>query len=113
MAAQDKLTRRELLLGRPQEQESAERYHVSGAVVRVVPRALPALLERLSEMEGVEISAQTTDRVVITIEGESAGALGARLTEINLLDGVIAASMVYEHSESVEELNDEHGSQPA
>lgn len=113
MAVQHTLTRRELLLGRQNGAEPEQRYHVSGAVVRVVPRAMPALLECLRVMQGVEISAQTIDRVVITIEGESAGALGARLTEINLLDGVIAASMVYEHSESVEELNDEHGSQPA
>lgn len=113
MAGQHNLTRRELLLGQPKGPETEPRYHVSGAVVRVVPRALSELLERLKAMEGVEISAQTNDRVVITIEGESAGALGARLTEINLLDGVIAASMVYEHSETVEELNDEHGSQPA
>jgi nitrate reductase NapD len=113
MGGQHTLNRRELFLGRQKAVEAEQRYHVSGAVVRVVPRALPALLECLRGMQGVEISAQTNDRVVITIEGESAGALGARLTEINLLDGVIAASMVYEHSESVEELNDEHGSQPA
>lgn len=110
MTGPDTITRRELLLGKPGS--DGARYHVSGAIIRVIPRAMADLVTRLKTMAGVEIVAGTADRLVVTIEGESAGALGARLTEINLLDGVIAASMVYEHSEAVEELHDEHGSQP-
>ena len=38
----------------------------------------------------------------VTIEGYSTGELGDRLTEIGLMDGVLAANMVFEHAEEEE-----------
>ena len=41
-------------------------------------------------------------KIVVVIEGKSTGEMGDRLTRIALLDGVIAANMVYEHIEQEE-----------
>ncbi|MGO4839852.1 chaperone NapD [Rhizobiaceae sp. 2RAB30] len=44
--------------------------------------------------------------MVVVMEGGSAGELGAQLTALGALDGVVAANMVFEHIEEME------GSQP-
>jgi nitrate reductase NapD len=40
-------------------------------------------------------------KIVIIIEGRESGAIGARLAEIALMDGVLAANLVYEHAETL------------
>jgi nitrate reductase NapD len=41
-------------------------------------------------------------RIVITIEGPTSGMLGETLTTISVMDGVLAANMVFEHAEDQE-----------
>jgi nitrate reductase NapD len=78
------------------------RWHVSSAVVAVKPGSEEAVLSSLAALTGVEVHAAERARIVITIEGHSTGELGDRLTGIALMDGVIAANMVFEHSEQEE-----------
>lgn len=80
----------------------AGRYHVSGAIVAVLPGRTAEIRERLAALPGVEVHAAEGARLVITIEGRSAGEMGDRLTGIALGDGVIAANLVFEHSDSEE-----------
>lgn len=77
----------------------ARRYHVSSAVIFARPGREAAVRAALPGLAGVEVHAAEGARIVITIEGRSTGELGDRLTEIALMDGVIAANMVFEHSE--------------
>ncbi len=83
-------------------QPKTRRYHVSSAVVAVVPGREDAILAALPGLPGVEVHAHQGGRIVITIEGDSTGALGDRLTSISAMPGVIAANMVFEHSEAEE-----------
>lgn len=76
-----------------------ERWHVSSAVVNVIDTHLDAVEDALLDMEGVEIHGGDSTRVIITIEGYSTGQLGDCLTRINLMPGVLAANMVFEHAE--------------
>lgn len=80
----------------------SRRYHVSGAVVAVIPGREEEVLAALPELPGVEVHGSNASRVVITIEGDSTGELGDRLTSISAMDGVIAANMVFERSEEEE-----------
>jgi len=79
-----------------------ENWHVSSAVITVVPRAVPAVLEALAGHPNVEVHGHDNSRIVVTIEGGSSGELGQKLTEINLMDGVLGANMVFEHAERTE-----------
>lgn len=92
------LTRRALLTG-----AGKEPYHISSAVVVALPARREDVRARLAEMTGVEVHAAEGSRLVITIEGPNTGMLGETLTRIALLDGVIAANMVFEHVEQREE----------
>ena len=61
-------------------------------------------LGRLVEaIDGVEVHGGDDTRLIVTIEGTSTGQLGDKLTEINLMEGVLAANMVFEHAEEPEE----------
>ena len=83
----------------PDRQPRQKRYHVSSAVISVLPGREAALIAALPGLPGVEFHGAKDNRLVVTIEGWSTGELGDRLTEISAMEGVIAANMVFEHSE--------------
>jgi nitrate reductase NapD len=60
------------------------------------------VLARLAAMPAVEVHGYQGGKIVVVVEGPSTGAMGDHLTRIALLDGVVAANMVYEHIETVE-----------
>lgn len=101
-----KLTRRFLLTGHdgtpsPTGFNVADdaTYCISSAVLSVLPQRMADVLRQLSQLDGVEVHAARASRIVVVIEGTSSGALGESLVRMSLLDGVIAANMVYEHAD--------------
>ena len=82
--------------------EATRYHHISSAVVSVLPAMAETVLSHLSAMQDVEVHGHEGGKIVVVIEGASTGAMGDRLTRIALLDGVIAANMVYEHIEQEE-----------
>ena len=86
--------------------------HISSAVVRAVPSHLSRLLSELVAMDGVEVAAVEQNKIVLVMEAGSAGELGATLTRISLMHGVLAASMVFEHAAAEEELRHDDRAQP-
>lgn len=104
MTGANSLSRRDLLQGRIGKGPSGgPGHHISSAVVSALPARVPEVIERLNAMEGVEVHASENSKIVVTLEGPSAGALGERLTRIALTDGVISANMVFEHFDGGEE----------
>lgn len=83
------------------------RYHVSSAVVTVLPLRLEAVLAALAALENVEVHGEGNGKIVIVIDGTSTGMLGDTLTHISTLDGVMAANMVFEHVDIQETNGDE------
>ena len=93
--------------------EPKQRYHVSSAVIATMPAHTDAVLARIAEMENVEIHGHGGGKIVVVIEGTSTGMLGERLSKISLLDGVIAANMVFEHVETEESGSDDRNTDAA
>lgn len=87
--------------------DTPQRYYVSSAVVVALPQALAAVEEALAAMANVEVFAIKDGKIVLVIEGRTSGELGATLSQISALAGVVAANMVYEHSENEEAFADE------
>lgn len=83
----------------PDRQPRQRRYHVSSAVISVMPGHEAAMIAALPDLPGVQVHGANANRIVITIEGWSTGELGDRLTQISAMEGVISANMVFEHSE--------------
>ena len=84
------------------------RHHISSAVVVTRPDLEDVLAEKLAGLEGVEVHARGAGKIVVVIEGPTAGHLGDVLVSISAMDGVIAAHMVFEQAvtENEEDVND-------
>jgi nitrate reductase NapD len=91
----EELSRRAFLTG----SSAPARHHISSAVVVVLPERREEVRAQLQQMHGVEVHAGEGSRLVVTIEGPSAGMLGETLSRMSLIDGVISANMVFEHIE--------------
>ncbi|QOF75606.1 chaperone NapD (plasmid) [Aminobacter sp. SR38] len=76
--------------------------HISSAVVSALPHKADSVALQLASMEGVEVRARHQGKIVVVIEGDNTGAMGDSLTRMALLDGVVAANMVFEHIEEAE-----------
>ena len=84
------------------------RHYISSAVIVAKPAATDAVREILEAMQNVEVFAVQDSKMVLVIEGRTSGELGATLSEISGISGVVAANMVFEHSEDEEAYADEH-----
>ena len=80
--------------------DPSEPYHISSAVVVTMPHTQERVVAQLAEMPNVEIYAHQDGKIVVVIEGTSTGMLGEILSRISVLEGVVAANMVFEHVES-------------
>lgn len=93
--------------------DAEARYHISSAVVAVVPAMKESVLEALSGMNNVEVYGHQDGKIVVVIEGTSTGMLGECLSRISALPGVVAASMVFEHVETARDEERAQGSAPS
>lgn len=97
MREKSALTRRALLAAKPIA------HHISSAVVVALPARRDEISTQLAALPGVEVHADGGSRIVITIEGQTSSVLGETLLHIATMDGVLAANMVFEHIEVLED----------
>jgi nitrate reductase NapD len=90
-------SRRRFLKG--QSGRSPSPYIISSAVVSAFPERANAVADCIAKLPGTEVRAVQGGKIVILMEGRESGVIGSRLAEIALMDGVLAANLVYEHAE--------------
>jgi len=73
--------------------------HIASAVVKARPIAQAALVARIAEFAGAEVVAADQGRIIVVLEAGNHGALADTLHGIAGLDGVLSATLVFEHSE--------------
>lgn len=97
------ISRRAFLTGERGERRPADlqdQHCISSAVASLIPGREEEVLRRFAEMEGIEVRASQGTKYVLLLEGPSSGAVGSLLAQIAVMDGVISANMVFEHTES-------------
>ena len=78
--------------------------HISSLVVHSRPDRVSAIIERIRAIEGVEIhGGQETGKLIVTLETETEDQVVERINAIQLLEGVLAATLVFHHFEPVQE----------
>ncbi|HYD68884.1 chaperone NapD [Azospirillum sp.] len=88
----------------------AHELHISSVVVHARPEAVPAVSRTAASLAGVEVHAATDGgKLVITLETEDEQTIVSHLNTLSLLDGVLAATLVFHH---VEPLLDADGGVP-
>lgn len=96
--------RRRLLLGGISQGKAYggdARLHVASAVVTAWPKDREAVARLIAELPGTEIRHTEGSRIIVVMEATENGAIGARLLEIALMEGVLSANLVFEQSESL------------
>ena len=74
--------------------------NISGVLVQAWPDDIAAVQSRLEEVPGVEVHAEDEKgHLVVTIESETVQATAEILTNLQGVEGVLSASMVYHHEE--------------
>jgi len=87
--------------------------HLSSLVVHARPDALPGVA-RAVEALGCEVHlASPEGRLVVTIEAEDGRGLAETVTRMQTLPGVLAANLVFHHSEPAAEAVPRDPSDPA
>ena len=86
--------------------------HIAGIVVHAQPERVHQVAAAIRDLSGAEIHATSADgKLVVTLEAPGAREIAARMDEIQHFDAVLSASLVYQHSESLEAMMEEmsHG----
>jgi nitrate reductase NapD len=82
---------------------SPDEVHISSLIVQAMPDTMPAVTASVSAMPGLEIHAVSEGKMVVVLETADEGEIVARLSEINLLDGVMSVNLVYHQVDQAEE----------
>ena len=102
----DAIGRREFLSGRFSKPTGLR--HISSALVLAFPERLAEVVRRISEMPDTEVHGIENGKVVVVLEGNDAGEIGERMIAISLMDGVLAANIVFEQVDE-DDGHDEEG----
>jgi nitrate reductase NapD len=78
--------------------------HISSLVVHSRPDRVPSILESLRSIEGAEVhGGADTGKLIVTLETDTESQVVERINAIQLLEGVLAATLVFHHFEPVQE----------
>ena len=81
-----------------------EEIHISSLVVHSRPWQATAVAARLREMPGVEVRGGVEQgKLVVTLETANESEVVERLNAMQLLEGVLAATLVFHHFEPLQE----------
>jgi nitrate reductase NapD len=79
-------------------------HHISSAVVAAFPARCDEVVRQLRAMPDTEVHLVENGKIVIVLEGSSTNVIGGRLAAIALMDGVLSASLVFEHIETLDDI---------
>lgn len=80
--------------------------HITSLVVHVIPQALEQVAQKLPAIDGAQVhGSHPSGKLVVTLEASHARDILDRVAQIEQLKGVINASLVYQHVESWQSLN--------
>jgi periplasmic nitrate reductase NapD len=74
--------------------------HIAGVVVRTRPISIVAVQQRIQSLAGAEVHVVSPEgRLVVTVEGCDRSEVADMIYQLDRLEGVLSASMAYEHSD--------------
>lgn len=82
------------------EAATNEAINICGLLIHAIPDQISQVQERLLQYEGVEIHTVTDNgRLVITIDHPDRYQVVDTINQLNNVEGVLSAAMVYQHTE--------------
>ncbi|MBU65955.1 MAG: glutamate synthase [Cupriavidus sp.] len=87
---------------------SNDEWHIAGIMVFAHPASLERVRNAIDSMTGTEIHAVSgAGKLVVTIEAPTSQAIVAQLMCLHQLEGVISATLVYQHNEDAAAMYEE------
>jgi len=87
---------------------AGDEWHIAGIVVYAHPAHLDTVRVAIEAMTGAEIHAiSDAGKLVVTVEAPTSRAIAAHLTCLHQLEGVLSATLVYQHNEDAAAMNEE------
>ena len=77
-------------------------FNICGLVVRSKDSRVDEVRDSLSALPGVEIHAEETGRMVVTVENDDPGTVYDTVQHIPFIDGVVSTSLVYQYSDQLD-----------
>lgn len=78
--------------------------HISSLVVHGLPDRIPAIVRHIGSIAGAEVhGGEAAGKLIVTLETETESQVVERINAIQLLDGVLAATLVFHHFEPINE----------
>jgi nitrate reductase NapD len=85
-----------------------EELHIAGLVVHARPQRIPALARGIAAISQAHVHATSpAGKLIVTLEAPSAAQITDCMAQIQRLEGVFAATLVYQYADSLEEMNAE------
>ena len=91
-----------------------EELHIASLVVHARPTRVAALAREIGAMAQALVHATSpAGKLVVTLEAASAAQITDRMAQIQRLDGVFAATLVYQCADTLAAMNAEWPAEPA
>lgn len=85
-----------------------EELHIASLVVHSLPARLDTVANQVEAIPGACVhGASAMGKLVVTLETSSAGEMSQRVADIQHMDGVFSAALVYQCSDKLETMNEE------
>ena len=82
--------------------------HIAGVLVHGKVDLLTAIRGEIAALPGAEVHGASDDgKLVVTLEMRDSTAVLDHINAINLIQGVISATLVYQHNESLDSMQEE------
>ncbi|WP_298916902.1 chaperone NapD [uncultured Roseobacter sp.] len=79
-----------------------EQVHISSLLVTARPELVPQVVSKLSAMTIADVAhADAVGKIIVVLETPDESVIVQALTDIQLLDGVVSAALVYHHAEAL------------
>jgi len=84
-----------------------EELHIASLVVHTTPKRMPRVSRHIASMPGAQVhAASDSGKLVVTLEASSTYAMTAQVTDIQHLDGVLSAALVYQCADTLDAMNE-------
>lgn len=81
--------------------------HIASLVVYTTPSRGPVVAGEVLKLDGAEVHAESSGKLVVTLEAATADEMIDKVRTIQHIDGVLSAPLVYQHAEDLDTMNEE------
>jgi nitrate reductase NapD len=84
-----------------------EELHIASLVVHCAPPRLDTVASAVARVGGAQVHGSADGKLVVTLEASTDDEMAGKVTDIQRIDGVLSATLVYQCADSLAAMNEE------